>query len=46
MAMQIAAMTGQWIDPRMIIPGQVDPEKLRQAREKAAERAMDKSAKG
>ena len=44
MSMLVAAMSGQWVPPEMIVPGQVDPEKLREAKERAAEKAMDRQA--
>lgn len=44
MSMVIAAISGQWIDPAMIVPGQIDPEKAREAKERAAEKAMDREA--
>lgn len=45
MSMVVAAITGQWIEPETIIPGQIDVEQLRKAKEEAAEKAMDREAK-
>lgn len=44
MSMVIAAISGQWIDPALIVPGQVDPEKAQEAKERAAEKAMDRES--
>lgn len=41
----ISALTGEWIDPREHVPGQVDFEARRQARMKLAEQRMDKAAR-
>lgn len=42
----VQALTGEWINPAEHVPGQVDLEKLRSARMEAAERRMDRDAKG
>jgi hypothetical protein len=39
-----AGLTGQWIDPAFLVPGQVNSEELKARREEAAEKAMDRKA--
>ncbi len=38
-------MSGEWIDPKKLVPGQVDPEKEQLAKIRQMEKQMDKKAK-
>lgn len=41
----IQALTGEWIDPREHVPGQIDIEARQAARMAEAERRMDKASR-
>ncbi|MEP0427680.1 hypothetical protein [Rhodopirellula bahusiensis] len=39
-----SGLTGQWIDPSFLVPGQVDVDELNERRQEAAEKALDRKA--
>jgi len=43
-ALVSASMTGEWINPAFLVPGQVDHKKLEAKRQAAAEKALDRKA--
>lgn len=45
MSLIVQAISGESIDPKIMIPGQIDIEKRNQDRMEAAERAMNRKAK-
>lgn len=40
-----ASMTGEWIDPAFMVPGQVDFDEVKRRKEAAAEKAMNRRSK-
>lgn len=41
-AFVFTGITGSWVDPAFLVPGQVDADQLAKKREAAAERAMNR----